>query len=151
MHINTFCLFFSIRAVLLFERLRVDEPTTFLEGKDVYADVIVKIKDEVLYDIATKKISLEEAIDQNLFKVLGDKEIWNLQLKALKKIFPNEHFQLITPPPTPDADSEVFDDWVDYGSLPKMNLDDVPEEFKMLTDHFTGLRDKYNAAKWVVK
>lgn len=141
----TFVYFFH--KVLLFERLRVDEPTKYLEVKDVYADVIVKISDEVLFDIATKKIPLQDALDQKLFKIFGDKEIWNLQLKALERILPDEHFKprpIASQPSTPE---ETFDDWIDYGSLPKMDLADVPEEFKRLTDHFTGLRDKYNAAK----
>lgn len=128
----------------------MDEPATNLQGRDVYADVLVKIKDEVLFDIAAKKISLQDAIDQKMFKVYGDREIWNLQLKALRRILPSEHFRprpVSPPPPTPDANDEVFKDWVDYGSLPKMDLADVPEEFKMITDHLTGLRDKYNAAK----
>lgn len=135
---------------MLFERLRVDEPTKNLEGSDVYADVLVKIKDEVLFDIALKNITLQDATDQKMFKVYGDREIWNLQLNALRRILPSEHFRPrpISPPaPTPEADNETFEDWVDCGSLPKMDFADVPDEFKMITDHLTGLRDKYKTAK----
>lgn len=45
-----FNIFFSFK-VLLFERLRVDEPEIFLAKKKIYADVLIKINDKVLYGI----------------------------------------------------------------------------------------------------
>lgn len=42
-------------SVLLFERLRVDEPKTFLRRQRIYADVLIKISDKVL---AGKRLDL---------------------------------------------------------------------------------------------
>lgn len=140
-------------SVLLFERLRVDEPENFLRNKQIYADVFVKIDDEVLVDIASKEISLEDAINQKMFRVYGDREIWKRQLEALKKILPNENF---TPrPKEPEVASENdeaagVEDSIDFGNLPRMDLSDVPKEFKALSDHLAGLSLKYptqNATK----
>lgn len=39
---------------------------------------------------------------------------------------------------------EELTDRIDFSNLPLMDLSDVPEEFKILTDHFKALRDKYN-------
>lgn len=49
--------FFS---VLIFERLRVDEPPQFLSKKQIYADVYIQISDDVL---AGKESKREEIID----------------------------------------------------------------------------------------
>lgn len=75
---------------MAFERLTVIEPTEII--KRIYADVYVRIHDRVLYQIAIKDISIDDAISKKMFRIRGDREIWNLQLKALKTILPNEEF-----------------------------------------------------------
>lgn len=82
-----------------------------------------------------------------MFTVYGDKEIWQLQLDALRKILPNENFsrrpQVEINEATPDNE-EKTEEWTDYSNLPQMDLSSVPKEFKFLTDHFEALRDKYS-------
>lgn len=130
----------------MFERLRVDEPEKFLQKNQIYADVWIRIDDEVLVDIASKEISLEDAIDQKMFRVYGEREIWKRQLEALKKILPNENFTPRPKEPEVEAENDEasgVEDRIDFGNLPRMDLSDVPEEFKALTDHLAGLSLKY--------
>lgn len=87
----------SSSLVLAFERLLFIEPTEFIST--IYADVYIRIRDEILLQIALKEISLDEAINQKLFKIYGDKEVWDIQLKALREILPNEHFTKPIPEP----------------------------------------------------
>lgn len=114
-------------------------------------------------DIATKTISIEDAISEKMFKVFGDAEIWKLQLTALEELLSDEHFE---PKRKKQPEVEVVDtcdlkeeenvdpkdkafgeDWIDYGNLPEMDLSDVGPEFKVLTDHFIALRSKYVTKK----
>lgn len=82
-----------------------------------------------------------------MFTAYGDKEIWQLQLDALRKILPNENFsrrpQLEITEATSDNE-EKTEEWTDYGNLPRMDLSSVPKEFKFLADHFEALREKYS-------
>lgn len=155
---------------MLFERLQVDEPEIFLEKNKIYADVLVQITDKVLAgkvvemihqrfalkvlsDIAAKKISIDDAIINKLFKVYGDAEIWKLQLDALKEILPGEHFEprKAENPKVEETDEEVpelmINEWTDYSNLPQTDLSDIDAEFKLLTDHFAALRHKYSTKK----
>ena len=132
----------------------MDEPTTHLKRNKIYADVLIKITDELLIDIASKEISLDDAIAEKMFKVYGDREIWKLQLNALRDILPSEEFAprpkkiiKIKESENEDDDDDDSIDRIDYGSLPHMDLSNVPEEFKTLTEHFAGLRDKYNTKR----
>lgn len=101
-------------------------------------------------DIASKEISLNEAIEGKMFNVYGDVEIWKNQLEALKKILPNMTF------PTRKEklkevekieNLKVREEWTDYSNLPQMDLSDVPKEFESLRVHFESLRKKYNVTK----
>jgi hypothetical protein len=100
-------------------------------------------------DIASKEVSLDDAIDQKLFKVYGDMEVWNLQLKALKAILPNEQFdprrsEDVEPDPPVVESPLVVSEFVDYGNFPEMDLSNIPPEFKFIVDHFKTLRSKYS-------
>lgn len=136
---------------MLFERLRVDEPPKFLDKNHIYADVLIKICDEVLIDIASKEISIDDAISKRLFRVYGDAEIWKRQLNALRIILPGENFT----PRLKEAEAiqgkeeaEMYlDDWTDFSNLPQTDLSNIPEEFKALVDHFASLRNKYSTKK----
>lgn len=88
-----------------------------------------------------------------MFKVYGDSEIWNLQLKALQKLLPEEYFE---PRKTGEPKEEVkeedvpdfmIEEWTDYSNLPQTDLSDVGEEFKLLTESFAALRNKYTTKK----
>lgn len=112
---------------------------------------ILLLKSFSLTDIATKEISIDDAINEKLFKVYGDAEIWQLQLKALKEILPDEQFEpviidepTLVPEEVPDF---MIEEWTDYSNLPQTDLTDVDESFKMLTDHFAALRNKYSTKK----
>lgn len=94
---------------MLFERLQFIEPTEFITT--IYADVYIRIRDEILLQIALKEITLEDAIIQKLFKIYGDKEIWDLQLKALREILPNEHFT--DPAPRPVDEIQIVEENID--------------------------------------
>lgn len=173
--------------VLLFERLRVEEPDTFLEGTRIYADVLVEIDDEVLIDIATKVISIDDAINQKLFRVRGSRDLWRLQLEALRELLPYQHFKTRALQLEERADAEViarqlaeeleaeekrkereeqalakvralrcrraradaeykFYEW-SRQFMPEgrpSNLNNVPVEFKAITDHFKSILKKYS-------
>lgn len=136
--------------VLLFERLRIDEPPEFLQKNQMYADVLVEIDDEVLIDVASKDISIDDAVKRKLFRVYGDAEIWKRQLEALRKILPSEQFTPRLKQSEVDEDKEIefnFDDGTDFGNLPQADLSNIPEEFKALTEHFASLREKYSSKK----
>lgn len=97
----------SFTIVLAFERLLFIEPTEFIST--IYADVYIRIRDEILLQIALKEISIDEAINQKLFKIYGDKEVWDIQLKALREILPNEHFTAPIPEPVNEIQPIVED------------------------------------------
>jgi hypothetical protein len=81
-----------------------------------------------------------------MFNVLGDREIWNLQVKCLEKILPKMKFSTKAERlKSMKQKTEVVNDWCtpDYYNLPLTDLSDVSTEFKKLTDHFQGLRRKY--------
>lgn len=122
-------------------------------------------------------IPLDDAIDQKMFKVFGDREIWNLQLTALRKLLEEEHFEpkKIREPPADEeqedldttltqADCDLMEkeavependlskafkeDLIDYGNLPQMDMSDVQmPEFQSLTEHFESLRRKFSELK----
>lgn len=96
-------------------------------------------------DIATKQISLDDAIRDRLFSVYGDNEIWTRQLDALREILPNEHFEVKQPPVVeePEPNDEVIE-FTDYGNFPQMDFSDVPPEFKFVADQLAALRTKYS-------
>lgn len=76
-------------------------------------DVYIQIKDENLYRIARQEISLDDAISQRKFKVYGDIPLWELQLKALRKVLLNEKFEEVIieePEPEPEPESEIIED-----------------------------------------
>lgn len=109
------------------------------------------IEELIALDIASKEISIDDAIENKLFKVYGDGEIWKLQLDALKRILPGENFlpqKMPEPEPEPEeeeeADSTLVEDRIDFANLPETDLSDVPIEFKAITDHFISLRYKYD-------
>ncbi|KAL7049287.1 hypothetical protein ACKWTF_003653 [Chironomus riparius] len=110
--------------VLLFERLLFIEPTEFITA--IYADVYIRIRDEILLQIALKEISLDEALSQKLFKIYGDTEIWDLQLKALREILPNEHFT--APAPRNVDEIQIVEENVEHVIEPQ--VDDEEEEKK---------------------
>jgi hypothetical protein len=83
-----------------------------------------------------------------MFKVFGDEEIWKIQLMTLKKILPNltisckkEMPKEVETETETDLDNE--DNTIDFGSLPQMDLSDIPDEFKEISQHFEALRRKY--------
>lgn len=78
-----------------------------------------------------------------MFTAYGDKEIWQLQLDALRKILPKENFSRRPQVEINEATGDN-EEWTDYSNLPQMDLSSVPKEFKFLTDHFEALRDKYS-------
>ncbi|CRL02994.1 CLUMA_CG016259, isoform A [Clunio marinus] len=130
--------------VLVFERLLVVEPEIFITKDRIYADVYIKINDEVLIDIASKKISLDDALNEKMFQVFGDAEIWDLQLKTLKNILPNENFsprpeEQPNDEPKDEATAEVDEDYVDFENLPQIDFSDVPKEFQFIVDQIIAL------------
>lgn len=162
-------------SVLIFERLRVEEPCVFLTQNQIYADVYVEIDDNVLSgeikeelfkfenaklrkpfsfqkDIASKDICIDEALKKRLFKAYGDKEVWKFQLDALRKVlnspqwtFPSRLIKEFQEEPIVDDDHS---ERIEYCKLPQMELHNIPSEFKNITEHFKSLRKKYVAKQF---
>lgn len=82
-----------------------------------------------------------------MFTVYGDKEIWNLQVAAIKMLLIGtiklktkaERMKSMKRKP------ETAEEWAgtDFNNLPVQDLTRVPPEFKKLTAHFKGLSQKY--------
>lgn len=127
---------------MAFERLKVIEPKEFI--KLIYADVYVRIKDETLYKIAVKEISLDDALSQKLLKVYGDKEIWELQLQALREILPHEQFQIIA---KPQDTNEIIEDTKEEREYDeewhrRTDLSKIPPQLKFLADALAELHKR---------
>lgn len=133
---------FKFLTVLAFERLKVIEPTEFI--KQIYADVYIRVKDETLYKIAIKELSLDDALNQKLVKVYGDKEIWQFQLRALREILPREQFTVYK---KPDDTKEIIEDIKverenDEEWHKRTDLSTIPPQFKFLADALTELHKR---------
>lgn len=124
--------------VLLTERLKVMEPQKNLKKSEIFADVYIKVKDKTLYQLAVKEISLDDAL--NDIKFYGDEEIWRYNIQALRKILPNEHFEVKK---EIKKDEEVV---IDKESIvderkPDKKLPQVTEELKFLNDAYNKFKN----------
>jgi len=127
----------SSTIVLAFERLLFIEPTEYIST--IYADVYIRIRDEILLQIALKEISLDEAINQKLFKIYGDKEVWDIQLKALREILPNEHFTKPVEPIVEDIPNQIDEEEVKKEEEPPLPRRPPSPQLKFLADAYAKI------------
>jgi hypothetical protein len=84
-----------------------------------------------------------------MLHIYGDAEIWKIQLEALRRILPDLVFLSKKDRMKKLNAYEENQNPTEYSSFgqqlcpPQMDLSDVPEEFKMLCDHFASYREKY--------
>lgn len=114
------------------------EPQKNLKKSEIFADVYIKVKDKTLYQLAVKEISLDDAL--NDIKFYGDEEIWRYNIQALRKILPNEHFEVKK---EIKKDEEVV---IDKESIvderkPDKKLPQVTEELKFLNDAYNKFKN----------
>lgn len=111
-----------------------------------------KIKNTFFFkDIASKDISIDEAIEKKMFRAYGDKEVWTFQFDALRKILNSPQWTILSRHKHEIEEVANVDDdnneSIDYGDLPQMDLSNIPTEFKQITEQFISLRKKYIAKK----
>lgn len=113
----------------MIERCKVFEPKQFLrESRQIFADVYIKIEDKILYQVAVKEISIEDAL--KTIEFYGDDEIWQHQLDALRNILPNEQFEV-------KKEMKIEESIIE--GMPTKELSKIPDEFQFLTDAFIKL------------
>jgi hypothetical protein len=94
--------------------------------------VYIKIEDKILYQVAVKKITIEDAL--KTIEYYGDNEIWGHLLDALRnKILPTEHFEVKR---EKKIEENVIED------VPTKEILNIPDEFQFLADAFIKLNKK---------
>lgn len=114
----------------MIERCEVLEPIHFLSESQIFADTYIKIEDRILYEVAVKLRSIDDALAHIEF--YGDEEIWRYQLDALRKILPSEHFEV-------KREKKKVEE--NIACISTKDEDETPHEFKFLTDALIKLNE----------
>lgn len=125
--------------VLMTERLKVMEPEQNLKKSQIFADVYIKVKDKTLYQVAVKEISLDDAL--NDIKFYGDEEIWRYNIQALRKILPNEHFEVKNEMIKDEETVVIEKESIAEEKKPEKKLRIVTEELKFLNDAYNKFKN----------